>query len=147
MKTKLYFIVMILSVMGLQACDKDSDDILLSEIPDSIQSFIKEKYPNAQIIEADIKNGITDVDIIDDNFTKELLFGRDGEWISTSWDIVPSAWPVEITNGLKQSAYSDYRMDDVDYFETATGSYYLLELEKGNKEVKVKMDVTGNIIP
>lgn len=147
MKTKIYFIVMILSVIGLQACDKDSVDILPDQLPASIQSFITEKYPNARIIEADIKNGITDVDIIDENFSKELLFGGGGEWISTSWDIVPSAWPIEITDALKQSDYSDYRLDDVDYFETPKGDYYLLELEKGNKEVKIKMDVAGNIIP
>lgn len=146
MKAKIYLLAMILSVIGLQACDKDSDDLPSSQIPASIQTFIKEKYPNARIIEADIEKGMTDVDIMDGSLSKEVLFTSGEEWISTSWDIFPSALPVEIVNSIKQSEYSGYHIDDADYFETPKGDYYLLELEQGNKEVKVKVDVTGNII-
>lgn len=145
MKIKLYVIAFLLGAIGLQSCDKE-DDIPVSEISATIKAFITEKYPDARIVEAEIRKGITDVDIIEGTISKEVLFDSTDEWISTSWDLAPASLPAVITDSLKKSVYSTYFVDDVDYFETPTGDYYQLELEEGKKEVYIKMDLTGTII-
>lgn len=144
MKIKLYVIALLLGAIGMQSCDKD-DDIPEDKISATIKAFITEKYPDARIEEAEIQKGITDVDIVDGAISKEVLFDSTDAWISTSWDLAPASLPAVITDSLKKSDYSTYSVDDVDYFETPTGDYYLLELEEGNKEIHIKMNLDGTI--
>lgn len=144
MKIKLYVIALLLGAIGMQSCDKE-DDIPTDKISATIKAFITEKYPDARIVEAEIQKGITDVDIVDGAISKEVLFDSTDAWISTSWDLAPASLPAVITDSLKKSDYSTYFVDDVDYFETSTGDYYLLELEEGKKEIHIKMDLTGTI--
>lgn len=47
---------------------------------------------------------------------------------------------------LKASQYSGYVVDDAEYFETPAGNYYWIELEQGEKEVKVKINEDGQFI-
>lgn len=145
MKNKLYVIAILLGAICFQSCDKN-DDIPASKISATIQAFIKDKYPNARILEADIQKGMTDVDIIDGVIPKDVLFDSADAWVSTSWDLAPASLPSVITDSLKKSAYSTHFLDDADYYETPAGDYYLLELEEGKKEVYIKMDLTGTIL-
>lgn len=38
------------------------------------------------------------------------------------------------------------QVDDAEYVETPTGNYYWIELEQGEKEVKVKINENGEFI-
>lgn len=145
MKIKLYIIAFVLGLIGMQSCD-NKDDIPVSKMSATIQAFITEKYPDARIIEADIEKGMTDVDIMDNNIKKEVLFDSSDTWVSTSWDIAPATLPTAITDSLKKSVYNNHIVDDADYIETPAGDYYFLELEEGEKEVYIKMDLTGKIL-
>lgn len=42
--------------------------------------------------------------------------------------------------------YAGYQIDDADFVETPEGEYYLVELEKGELEVKVKVNAEGEFI-
>ena len=129
--------------------DTDNDDeghLPPAQTSDAILAFIKEKYPDARLVETEIEYNITEVEIIHGGYYKEVLFDKDNKWISTSWDIRPDQLPSVIKQALAESQYSTYVIDDIEYFETPEGNYYLLELELGEKEVKVKMDPTGKFI-
>lgn len=117
-----------------------------SEIVTAVTAFINEKYPNARIVEIDIEHSVTEVDIIHENIGKEVLLNSSNEWISTSWDIFPTQLPQAVTDAIAASQYASYKIDDAEYFDTPTGSFYLIELEQGKKEVKVKMDGKGQFI-
>lgn len=108
-------------------------------------AFVKEKYPAARIIEIEVEHGRTEVDIIHENIGKEVLLSSTNEWISTSWDVFPTQLPQEVTQTLT-SQYPDYVIDDAEYFDTPTGTFYLIELEQGKAEIKVKIDMNGQII-
>lgn len=135
--------VLIKSVIDM---DDDNQGYLPSpSLTATIELFIKNKYPNARIFEVEEERGMLEVDIIHDNRSKEVIFDKAGTWISTSWEV--RQIPAEITNAVKNSPqYATYRIDDADYFETPQGDYYLLELELGNIDVKVKVDSTGKFI-
>ena len=72
------------------------------------------------------------------------MFNTSYEWISTSWDVY--VLPIKVTEAINASQYSGYVVDDAEYVETPTGNYYWIELEQGEKEVKVKINENGEFI-
>lgn len=126
------------------------DGSLLPDAPSGtvsgVTAVIKEKYPTATIVEIDVERGITEVDIVDGNIAKEVLLDSSHQWISTSWDVRPTTLPDVIKKAITASQYSTYRIDDADYVETPAGDYYLIELESGKLEVKVKIDLKGQFV-
>ena len=60
--------------------DNDSENYLPAEIPAAIETFIKKQYPNARLVEIEVEHGMTEVDIIDGNISKEIVFNSSNEW-------------------------------------------------------------------
>ena len=85
-------------VKSVADTDNDSENYLPAEIPAAIETFIKKQYPNARLVEIEVEHGMTEVDIIDGNISKEIVFNSSNEWISTSWDVrrneLPETVPV-----------------------------------------------------
>ena len=97
--------------------------------------------------------GFTEVDIIhfdsglNRNVSKEVLFDKDGEWYSTSWEVRRNELPAAVTNAIN-AEYAGFQMDDAEYFEMATGtSYYQIEMEGNNSlDIKIKVTTDGTIL-
>ena len=125
-----------------------NNESLLPDAPSNmvtaVTELIQKNYPNARIIEIEQEKGMIEVDIIHENQSQEVLLSTNYEWISTSWDVY--VLPVKVTDAIKASQYSDYVVDDAEYFETPAGNYYWIELEQGEKEVKVKINEDGQFI-
>ena len=52
----------------------------------AIREFIKSKYPNGQIVDIEREsNGYTDVDIIDNRISKDVIFDASGNWLYTTY--------------------------------------------------------------
>ena len=135
----------------IKAVNDDGDgnnESLLPDAPSStvtaVTEFIQKNYPNARIIEIEQEKGMIEVDIVHENQSKEVLFNISYEWISTSWDVY--VLPIKVTEAINASQYSGYVVDDAEYVETPTGNYYWIELEQGEKEVKVKINENGEFI-
>lgn len=127
--------------------DGDNESLLPdtpSEMVTTATEFIQKNYPNARIIEIEAEHGVIEIDIIHDNRSKEVLLGTTYEWISTSWDVY--TLPAKVTEAINASQYNGYVVDDAEYFETPTGNYYLVELEQGKSEVKIKITEDGEIV-
>ncbi len=118
---------------------------LPSELTDAMRAFIEEHYPGASIIETDLEPNWMEVDIIHDRTAKEVRFTTTGEWISTSWDVRLTDVP-QVVKDAAQAAYPGFRMDDADYVQTPAGDYYLIELEKGEQDVYVKVQADGTVL-
>ena len=127
--------------------DQGSTDnpYLPEETPTDIEAMVKEMYPNAVIIETDRENGNIEVDIIDQNIGKEVVFNSAYEWIYTSWDIHPNALP-DVVKTTVTTNYPDYMIDDVDFYETPTGNFYDVEIEKGNFEQHIRVTESGELL-
>ncbi len=128
--------------------DSEPEDHLTNTLPASVKDFITTNYPGARIIEYEIERGNLEVDIIDENKGKEVVFNNKNEWIYTQYDVIRSEVPQKVMDALAASQYKDYRIDDIDCYETKTPktpSYYRFELESGNTEVKINIDTDGNI--
>ena len=74
-----------------------------------------------------------------------MIFDLDGNWVMTSWDIRLVEVP-EVVKNAALAQYPDYRFDDADFVETPTASYYLIEMEQGERDVKVKVSADGTVL-
>jgi len=128
--------------------DSEPEDHLTNTLPASVKDFITTNYPGARIIEYEIERGNLEVDIIDENKGKEVVFNSKNEWTYTKYEVFRTEVPQKVMDALAASQYKDYRIDDIDCYETQTPktpSYYRFELESGNTEVKINIDTDGNI--
>jgi hypothetical protein len=146
MKRTSIFVLLALAAITVLflRCD---DDYLSGATTNDIRIFIRDKYPNARIVEIERENNRwIEVTIIHDNVSKEVIFDRNVNWRQTSWDVSIFGLPQAVRDIVNDPAYGGYRIDDADFVETAHGNYYLLELEKGNSERWVKIDEAGRVL-
>ena len=126
--------------------DYDYHDYIPSTAPGSIAELIEQKYPGARIVDIERENGMIEVEIIDGNRKKDVYFNIANEWVKTEWEVRVSELPAAVTTAIANSQYASYRIDDADYVQTPAVEYYLIELEKGNSEVKLRITETGTIL-
>lgn len=127
--------------------DDDQDNYLpIPQLTAKMKSFIERKYPEAKIMEIDKEDSsYTEVDILHNGSSKEVLFNQGGDWISTSWDV--DIIPVTVGTTISEQ-FPEYHIDDSEYFETLSeGNYYLIELEADNRpDKKIKVTSDGTIL-
>lgn len=111
-----------------------------------VGDFIAGKYPGAVITDRDYENGYLEVEIIHENREKSVYFDGSENWVATEWDLLLTEVPAAVLDTVKSSSYASYVLDDADYVQTPGGDYYRLELEKGESEVVLKIDLSGRIL-
>ena len=114
-----------------------------------VDEYIRTHYAAARVIDVDVENGGTEVELLDNGVKRELLFDRNGAWIHTKTEVRRAELPAAVTNAWAASEYAEsksFRLDDADYFETAAeGTFYRLELESRNGDVKIKITPEGEL--
>ena len=114
-------------------------------VPEVLKNFINEKYPQATIVDIEVEKGITEIDILHENKAKDLHFNSANEWLYTTWDVREREIQDIATKVLNDNP--GFKIDDIDYKESADGSeVYIFELEKGNQEIHVTVDMEGNVV-
>lgn len=127
--------------------DNDSGGYLPPTVLPAIQEYVAAEYPQARIVDVETERGMIEVDIVDGRTPRELMFTQAGVWVSTKTEVAQASVPENVMTALGETPYAGWHIDDVDYCETATVNYYQFELESGNQEVDLKIDVNGNVLP
>ncbi|HIS33652.1 MAG TPA: PepSY-like domain-containing protein [Candidatus Avirikenella pullistercoris] len=120
-----------------------------SSLPNTVTNFINTKYTNSPIIEAfSLETHETEVDIINDNKVKEVLFDQNNQWIMTQWKVLLADVPEKVLNVLNYPAYSGYEVDMAKYQQYQNGQeYYNLLLKKtGSLDMSVNVYPDGNLV-
>lgn len=115
-------------------------------VPDAIKNKLAELYPNAVFLEYDVEKQGVEVDILDGNIHKEVVFTPEYEWVYTEWEIHTNDVPAVVMQALRASAYAAYEIDDIHVFEKPAGLFYEFELEQGDREVKATFDAAGTLL-
>lgn len=161
MKLKIYTLLLALCVTwSLQSCDNDDDNSIA--VPTELQNAFASKYPNAANVKWETKCGYyvadfydrndwdfgyTEVDIIHNGISKDVLFDQTGDWHSTSWEVRQNELPEAVKNTINNQ-YGEYRFDEAKRIEKADGTiYYRIELEKMNVDLEVNINEDGIVIP
>lgn len=141
---KLFSMLMLSVCFAFVACDSDDDKSI--SVNQTIRSYIENKYPGAEIRRAEHSDrGLIEVEFLHDMLLKEAYFTSDNEWEYTEWDVALSNLPKAVSDAASE-AYPDYRIDDADYYETSSGNYYKLDIEKGNYERRLIVTPEGEIL-
>lgn len=125
--------------------DNDNNNFQPVVIPQVITNAINKMYPGATVLEFDSEKTGFEVDILHNNIYIDVYFNTSNEWQYSEWDIKEVDLPTIIMNAYKASDYKNYRIDDIDVIENPTGLSYVLELEKGNDDVKMTISSDGKI--
>lgn len=124
----------------------DYDDYIISQPDEKIDEFIKQRYPGVRIIEIDKGNGMTEVEILDGVKCRELLFDSSDEWIHTKTeDVLRGDLPEVVKNAYSSSQYSNYRIDDIDFYETPSGNFYRFDLKSIDGDIKFDIKEDGTV--
>lgn len=112
----------------------------------TVAEFIASKYPGAQIFEQDYDDGLLEVEIWHEGREKEVYFNGRSAWVRTAWDIRRSELPQAVTAAIAASDWAAFSIDDIEYVQTPTADYYLVELERGEREIELRIDAGGTIL-
>ena len=139
---KILSIMMLLTlaIAGI-GCDDDDNNVTLN---DNVRTYINTHYPDAVILESEYNYGYLEVDIYHDSLSKDVYFDNNDAWVKTTWDVAINALPQTVTAAIA-TGYPDYRIDDAEYTDTPDGAYYSIELEKGERDVYIKVAPDGTI--
>ncbi len=133
----------------VKAIPDDNDDEYEDYIPNvkiqTVIELVKIKYPNAQIIETDVEDGFIEIEIIENNIVKEVVYDNTNSWINTNYEVKKTDVEEIVLTTIKNE-YKNHKIDDIEKYETPTGTYYVFELEKGEHEFKIKVNLKGEII-
>ncbi len=146
-------------------------DIPFAQLPDAVKTaFQQGEYSTWKVDDVDMieRRDVETVYVIETeqgNSEVDLYYSPDGILVKTVLDaggndgyedFIPSqpsssvvritALPDAVMAAIKASQYATYRIDDADFIETLTGEWYLVELESGKQEVKLRIDATGKIL-
>ncbi|MDR0365172.1 MAG: PepSY-like domain-containing protein [Bacteroidales bacterium] len=112
----------------------------------SLENTFQKMYPNAKYVEWERERGYYVAEFRDSGYEKEAWFDKDYNWVLTKTEYERKA-PNIIKEAIAQTEYRDWRIDDVDFIETRdNGSFYIVEVEKGEREVDLYFSGTGEFI-
>lgn len=118
----------------------------LPQSPESgIHDWIGQHFPDARIVDIDKESNGTEVEIVQDGMKHEILFDAASNWVRTKTEYGHHNYP-DVVRTFVQTRYPDYHIDDVDWYETTTDSYYCVEIERGDREKKIYLDEAGEEI-
>ena len=125
--------------------DYDYDDYIPDSPAQGIFAFIEANYPDARIVDIDVEDGMTEVEIIDGRVCRELLFDRSENWLYTKTELWPGDVPQEIMSVFESSEYGDFRIDDVDHYLTPDDEFYRFDLEGPGDDIEVDVRADGSV--
>jgi len=111
----------------------------------SASDWIEQNFPGARIVDVDVERNGTEIEIIQNGMKHEIWFDSSSTWVSTKTEYERYNIP-EIVRTFVETNYPNYHIDDVDHYETATDSYYCVEIERGDYEKKIYLNEQGEEI-
>lgn len=126
--------------------DKDNGDFIPDTPDTAIMEYINTNYPDARIIDIDVEDNGTEVEIIYNGTVLELFFDRSGQWVSTKKDVRYQELPEPVKAAFEASEYAGWRIDDIEHFSTAAkGEFYRFELEDRHDDITIDITPDGTV--
>ena len=132
--------------LGFQSCDDDDKDIIAN--PDLTSAF-EAQFPDVDTRfvewEWDGRRNAYEADFWD-RYEKTAWFSKDYAWLMTETDLnQPYEEVPAVVVDAASAAHPDYRIEDIDFIETPTNDYYVVEMERGEREIYLNIEEDGRI--
>ena len=147
MKRIYLLAISFIALFSLTGCEMYDEygEMMIRTQTDNIKEAVAELYPQAHIVEMDNDYKTIEVDIIDNEIRRDVYFNLSLNWLRTETDIRHADLPIEAANKIA-TKYTSWFIDSVKTVDTPQGSYYLVELDRGERDKKIKIDASGNIL-
>ena len=111
-------------------------------------SFVRNRYPNARILDKDYDDGFIEVKMNHRGAEKIAVFNSGGKWLRTMWEVRRSRLPRAVINVLKRSGFFYEEIDDNDNkaMENRRGMYYIVQADRNDRSYVLVVSERGNII-
>ena len=121
--------------------DNDSDyyeDFIPQPDLNDFSALIKEKYPNARILDIEKEKDYMEVSIWDENKEKDVYFDSKKTWVGTSWDVRASELPQAVIQAVN-ARYPGFTIDDAEDIQTPVSEeWYIIDLENKSTDEEVE---------
>lgn len=108
-------------------------------MPAEVKAYVDSAFAGAAVVDFDIEdNGMIEVDLRYGGKSVEVLFTAAYEWVMTKTDCSRDV-PAVVAEAVQQ-ALPGARIDDCDYVQTATESYYLVDTDNPDRDLRVTPD-------
>ncbi|WP_300700492.1 PepSY-like domain-containing protein [Bacteroides sp.] len=147
MKVKIQILAMMfIAALAFSACsDDDKDDHIT--VPVAISDALKAQYPSATHIEWEQKGKYYVADCRLDGKEASVWYNTNAEWQLTDLDVAWVDLPGTVQTAFMESEYASWEQEDFDVLETPLQPIeYVIEVEKGNKEVQLFYSEEGNLL-
>ncbi len=130
--------------VAIASCDHDYDiDNPYGTVPQQALDMVESAYPGAYA-SWEKENGMYKAELTQYGADVEIWFTSKGVWSRTETehfgDLSDAIYQYISVN------YSGYVIDSVDYVETPSQTYYKIELERGNKDVYLRITEDGTVV-
>lgn len=126
---------------------RDSDatnDYLPKELPIVVSTYMEVHHRGFRLIDVEIEDGLLEIEFIENNTKMDIHFDNSGTWLRTSSKVTVNEFPKNLFEKLKASQYGAFRIDDVEFVETPSASFYILELESGETDLDLRISLDGH---
>lgn len=148
MKKKLLFWALFVGVLTftMSACGDDDVDLVPDQVPAVVKESLEAMYPGA-MARWELERGLYKAEFYNsDRKEVNVYFEKNGTWAKTHTDFNPMDLP-QVVKDYAATNYSDRYIEDVDWVETPQSNYYLLELDRENKnDIYLKITADGTVI-
>lgn len=108
-------------------------------MPAEVKAYVDSAFAGAAVVDFDIEdNGMIEVDLRHGGKSVEVLFTAAYDWVMTKTDCSRDV-PAVVADAVRQ-ALPGARIDDCDYVQTATESYYLVDTDNPDRDLRVTPD-------
>lgn len=116
-------------------------------VESEIGEWIAQKYAGSVIVGREYDDGFLEVDFVHENIKKTAYFNGSGTWVLSEWDVAYASLPSAVLSTLKER-YSDYSIDrdDIEVQEYPSGLRYVIEMERGERDLKAYISSDGTVI-
>lgn len=117
-----------------------------------VKDLVKAKYPQAVILDIEEEKGGIEVEIRDGGRQKEVYYALNNgtlSWVHTMYEVERREFttlPESVQQVFTELSGSGMVIDDVDFFETATGNYYRVEVEDRGTDNYVYVAENGEML-
>ncbi|WP_246067774.1 PepSY-like domain-containing protein [Changchengzhania lutea] len=127
-------------LLSFIACDKDAST------PQKVKDAFTTRFPNATDVEWEKESDTEwEAEFKLDGKEHTSNFMQNGTWVETEYEVAESEVPQVVMDPLNAN-FEGYNIEDMELSETATGTVYEFEIEKGEDEMEVVINSSGKVV-
>ncbi|MBD2083207.1 PepSY-like domain-containing protein [Leptolyngbya sp. FACHB-17] len=113
-------------------------------VPSSVQQAFNLKYPGINARWEEKPYGYEAV-FVKDGREYEAEFSRSGQWLETEYELGADQFSAIVLERVRQQ-YPGYAVTKHEIELTPNGTFYEVEIERGDEEIELYFDERGNLI-